>query len=90
MESVNALEIRQSLGRILRKLEEGGRPILVERRRRPAAVLVSLKDYQERFVDRDADEQRREVVKKLRALRFSGPSGQTTLALLRAVRSGGA
>ena len=59
METVNALELRQSLGKVLDQLERGGEPILVCRRRTPAAALVSLKDYRERFVDRDADEQRR-------------------------------
>ena len=49
METVNALELRQSLGKVLDQLERGGEPILVCRRRTPAAVLVSLKDYLERF-----------------------------------------
>ena len=56
MESVNALELRQSLGKVLDQLERGGEPILVCRRRTPAAALVSLEDYRERFVDRTADD----------------------------------
>ena len=66
METVNALELRQSLGKVLDRLEQDGGPIVVCRRRTPAAALVSLKDYRERFVDRDADEQRRDVVARLR------------------------
>jgi len=38
---------------------------------------VSLKDYRERFVDRDADDRRRAVVTKLKATRV-GRSDQTT------------
>ena len=45
MKSVNALELRQSLGKVLRALEKDGAPILVERAREPSAVLISLKDY---------------------------------------------
>ena len=40
MKSVNALTLRQSLGGVLRQLERGGEPILVQRGRQPAAVLI--------------------------------------------------
>lgn len=87
MRTVNALELRQSLGKVLDHLEQHGDPILVCRRRTPAAALVSLKDYRERFVDREADERRREVVAKLRALKFGSPARGTTLDILRDLRS---
>ena len=87
METVNALELRQSLGKVLDQLERGGKPILVCRRRTPAAALVSLKDYRERFVDREADDQRREVVARLRQLKFESPATGTTLDVLRDLRS---
>ena len=83
MKTVNALELRQSLGKVLDRLER----IVVHRRRRPAAALVSLKDYRERFVDRDADEERRRVVEKIKRLRFRSPERGTTLDLLRSLRS---
>ena len=87
MKTVNALELRQCLGAVLDRLDRGGAPILVLRRRQPAAALVSLKDYRERFVDREADEQRRAVVARLKQLRFDRPRGRTTLDLLRDLRS---
>lgn len=87
MKHVNALELRQNLGRVLRGLEKGGEPVVIDRQRQPAAVLISLVDYQKRFVDKDADEQRRAVVERIRALEFSPPRGKTTLDLLRKVRS---
>lgn len=43
METVNARELRRSLGSVLDRLERGGGPILVFRRRTPAAALVSLR-----------------------------------------------
>jgi PHD/YefM family antitoxin component YafN of YafNO toxin-antitoxin module len=58
MKKVNALELRQSLGKVISLLERGGKPILIERGRKPAAVMISLGDYQERFVDKDADAKR--------------------------------
>ena len=51
-EFVNALELRQSLGKVLDQVKHNGKPIIIYRRRNPAAVLVSLKDYRERFADR--------------------------------------
>lgn len=87
MKKVNALELRQKLGRVLRGLEKDGEPVLIERQRQPAAVLISLMDYQKRFVDKDADLQRRAIVERIRELEFSAPRGKTTLDLLRKVRS---
>ena len=87
MKSVNALELRQALGRILRALEKEGKPVFIERRGEPAAVLISLKDYRERFVDRMADEERRAVVDRIRELQFAKAGKKTTLDLLRDVRS---
>ena len=87
METVNALELRQSLGRVLDRLERDGGPILVCRRRTPAAALVSLRDYRERFVDREADERRRDVVARVRRLKFEPPTAGTTLDVLRDLRS---
>ena len=87
METVNALQLRQSLGRVLDQLERDGEPILVYRRRTPAAALVSLKDYRERFPDREADERRRDIVTRLQEIRFNSPTVGTTLDVLRDLRS---
>ena len=87
METVNALELRQPLGKVLDQLERGGAPILVCRRRTPAAAVVSLKDYREHFVDRDADDQRRRIVARLRQLKFESPAAGTALDVLRDLRS---
>lgn len=46
----NALEMRRNLGKALRQLARAGEPILVERNREPTAGLISLRDWQERFV----------------------------------------
>ncbi len=69
MKKVNALSMRQSLGKVLRELERTGEPILVEKGRRPAAVLITLRDFNERFVDRAAAEERRRVVSEILAFR---------------------
>ena len=88
MKSVNALTLRQSLGGVLRQLERGGEPILAQRGRQPAAVLISRRDDQERFVGREADPRRRTVVAAVKEMRFRRRAGRTTLDLLRDPRSG--
>ncbi len=86
MKRVNALTIRQSLGQVLDDLDDDG-PILVEKGRRPRAVLISLKDFEERFVDRQALEARRELAESILALRDSAlPSDSSVVDDLRTLR----
>lgn len=86
MEKVNALQLRQSLGRVLKRLEKSGRPILLEKDRKPAAVIISLEDYRTRFVDVEADRRRVEVVDRIKSATLRAPKGRTGLDVLRAVR----
>jgi prevent-host-death family protein len=88
METVNALQLRQSLGRVLRRLERTGRPILLEKDRKPAAVIISLEDYQKRFVDVEADRVRVEMVERIRQAGLRTPKGVSSLDLLREARGG--
>jgi prevent-host-death family protein len=82
MKTVNALKLRQQLGSVLRSLQESGQPVLIERNSKPAAVLISLDDYQKRFVDREADEKRKQMVETLLRTRLRLPAGKSTLDLL--------
>jgi prevent-host-death family protein len=84
MKRTNALDLRQSLGKILRGIQKDGEPVMVEQRSKPAAVLISLEDYRKRFVDVDADEQRRAVVARIKAVELKAKKG--TLELLRGER----
>jgi PHD/YefM family antitoxin component YafN of YafNO toxin-antitoxin module len=86
METVNALQLRQSLGRVLQRLRKNGRPILIERDRKPAAVLISLDDYRRRFVDVEADRLRAEMVERIKRAELAPPKGSSSLDLVREVR----
>lgn len=87
MIKTNALKLRQSLGSLLKKLEKNGEPILIERNRHPAAVLISIEEYQKRFVDHDADQQREIMVAKIKSAKAKLPAGKTSLDLIREMRS---
>jgi PHD/YefM family antitoxin component YafN of YafNO toxin-antitoxin module len=67
MRKVNALTVRQSLGRVLRDLDRTGEPILVEKDRKPRAVLISIEDFGQRFVDRVAADERQQLVERIRS-----------------------
>ena len=88
MEKANALELRQNMGKIIEKMQKTGQPILLEKDRKPVAVLISLDDYQKRFVDVDADIKRRELVQKIKDAKLKLPKGKTSLEILRDLRYG--
>jgi len=87
MEKTNALKLRQSFGAVLKKLKATGKPILVEKDRAPAAVLITIEDYNKRFVDVDADISRDELVRKIAAAKLKLPKGLSSLDMVRSIRS---
>ena len=86
MKSVNAVQLRQSLGKVVARLQKDGEPILLQKGHRPVAVLISIEDFQERFHEKAAADQRDQVVERLRALRRSGADPTSGLAILREIR----
>ena len=84
MKKTNALKLRQSLGMILKDLQKTGQPLLVEKDRKPAAVLITVEDYFKRFVDREADEQRKELVSRIAKTKLKLPKNKTSLEIGRA------
>ncbi len=63
---VNALQLRQSLGKILDRLKEEDEPIVIEKGREPVAVLISLRMFRERFIDYREEQKRRQLLDKFR------------------------
>ena len=86
MRKVNALEVRNGLGAILDDLERTGEPIIVSKGRRPRAVLISMEDFERRFVDRQTEERRREILARVRSARAPRVSSANSLAVLRELR----
>jgi len=87
MITTNALELRRALGKILNQLERHGRPILIEKGRKPKAVLISLRDYNERFVDAAAADEREHLAEEILALRSRARrSRRTSVEVVRELR----
>ena len=72
MKEVTAVDIRRSLGDIARALEADGEPILLKLGRRPVGVIVSLKDFHERFVLEQARDERKRLVAEILSDRRPG------------------
>lgn len=87
MKKTNALQMRQSLGKVLRQLKATGEPILVEKGREPAAVLISLEDFHKRFVDLEADQKRKELIERIKQAKIKLPAGKTSLDIIREIRA---
>jgi len=86
MKTVNALQIRNNLGKVLQELEETGEPILLSKGRKVRAALITFEDFQRRFIDRqteEAQEKWRNALGELRAPRVGTRSSLDTLRELR-------
>ena len=87
MHKTNALAMRRALGTILRRLQHDGEPILVEHNREPAAVLISLRDFEEHFVDKVAAGERERLARDILAMRARArPTRRKAVELVRELR----
>lgn len=88
MKKVNALQLRQSLTKIIDTLKCTGEPILLEKGRKPAAVLISIKDYEERFSEFNANQARRKVVSEISSMAQKSKNTASAEDILREFREG--
>jgi len=86
MEEVNALDLRTKFGAILDLLEEKGEPILIKKRHKLRAVLVTPEQFERRFVDWQAEEKRKELLSHIKKLREQRTGEESSLAVLRKLR----
>lgn len=86
MTTVNALTIRNNFGEVLKTLEETGEPILVSKGRELRAVLISIEDFETRFVDKRAEEEKRRVFQRIVSGRQSVITEESPEAIIRRMR----
>ena len=79
--TINALKLRQSLGKILDKVKKSDEPLIIEKGREPVAVLISFKAFQERFVDYREEQKRRDLL-----ISFRDNAAKPAVNTLKAVR----
>jgi PHD/YefM family antitoxin component YafN of YafNO toxin-antitoxin module len=76
VKTVNALEIRNNLGRVLDELEESKQPVLVSKGRK-----IKL-----RFIDRQAEAEKESWLRKLDELRAPRRGEASSIEILRELR----
>ena len=86
MKTVNALQVRNHLGRVLEELEQTKEPILLSKGRKIRAALITYEDFQRRFVDRQAEEAREKWLNTLRELSAPRAGSRSSLDVLRELR----
>jgi PHD/YefM family antitoxin component YafN of YafNO toxin-antitoxin module len=58
MKKVNALTVRNKFGQVLEMLDSEHEPILISKGKKLRAVLISYEDFQLRFIDKQAEEEK--------------------------------
>lgn len=65
MREVTAAELRQAMGKVARGLARTGEPVLLKFGSKPVGVIVSLKDFEERFTLTEAADRRRDLMREI-------------------------
>ncbi len=89
METVNALKIRNNLGQVLDLLREKGEPILVSKGREVRAVLITPELFKRRFLDFQAEEEKKQLLETIASLRDASKEEQGSVEVLRKLRGYG-
>jgi PHD/YefM family antitoxin component YafN of YafNO toxin-antitoxin module len=86
MKTVNALKIRNHLGEVLEELNKTGNPILVSKGRRIQAVLITPEQFQRRFLDYQAEENKKKLLETIKGMRAKSHGSKDSVDMLRALR----
>jgi PHD/YefM family antitoxin component YafN of YafNO toxin-antitoxin module len=86
MKHVNALAIRNNLGRILDGLTETGEPVIVSKGRKVQAVLITPEQFKKRFLDYQSEERKREMLDAISSMSEKSLLKVDSLETLRELR----
>jgi len=86
MKIVNALKIRNNLGEVLDELAKTGEPILVSKGKKIMAALITPQQFQKRFLDFQAEEQKKQLIETIKGLRSNSLETKSSTDILRELR----
>jgi PHD/YefM family antitoxin component YafN of YafNO toxin-antitoxin module len=83
MKTVNALKIRNNLGEVLELLTKTGEPILISKGREVRAVLITPEQFEKRFLDYQAADQKKQLLETIKSLRVDSLETKSSVEVLR-------
>ena len=86
MTTINALKLRNQLGEVLDELDREKEPILISKQKKIRAVLIPYEEFQKRFIDKQAEEEKRKFLESMRSHVVDPPEGFDSVAMLRRMR----
>ena len=89
MKTVNSLKIRNNLGEVLDMLDKTGEPILISKGRQVRAILITPEQFQKRFLDYQAEEQKKQLLEAIENMKDVGIGTKSSLDVLRELRGYG-
>lgn len=89
MKTVNALSVRNHLGEILDGLTSTSEPVLISKGKKIRAVLFTPEAFERRFLDLQAEEEKKRFFKKLAGLRSPKRGLEDSVEALRRLRGYG-
>ncbi|MCX5895567.1 MAG: type II toxin-antitoxin system Phd/YefM family antitoxin [Proteobacteria bacterium] len=86
MKTINALTLRNNLGKILETLTKSGEPILLSKKNSIKAVLITPEDFKKRFLDVQAEEDKRAFLENIKKLKATKTEKKDSLQVIRELR----
>jgi len=86
MKEVNALKLRNNLGEILEQLTKTGEPVLISKGKKAKAVLITVEQFEKRFLDYQAEEKKKELLDTIQGLKERRIGPKNGLKVLRELR----
>ncbi len=86
MKEVNALKLRNNLGEILEQLAKTGEPVLISKGKKAKAVLITVEQFEKRFLDYQAEEKKKELLDTIQGLKERRIGPKNGLKVLRELR----
>jgi hypothetical protein len=67
MNTINALKVRNQFGEVLDLLDKEKEPILITKSKKIRAVLIRYEDFQTRFLDKQAEDEKKQFYKQIKS-----------------------
>lgn len=86
MRKVNAVQLRPSVRKLVDLLEKTGQPVVLANGQEPVAAVISMRDYNERFVERAAAGERQSIMDEMDRIAIRSKDETTVVDVVRDLR----